>query len=234
MNCLITGATQGIGANLAYKMANLGYNLCLTYCTNQKKLEKIKKDIENKYQVKCLILKCDLKNEAEIKEVINLITKEYKTLDVLINNAATYHDNEIKDKTKEEFMEVLEVNVVGTFLVTKYASYIMNKDSIVINMASTDGISTYNKYNLDYAVSKAGIIHMTKCLSLILNNRVVAIAPNWVATPGTLSLPKEFLDNELKRINQNRLIPIATVVNKIVEVIETKEIKSGEVIEIYE
>ena len=131
-------------------------------------------------------------------------------------------------------MRVLEVNVVGTFLMTKYAIKIM-KDGIVINMASTDGIDTYNEYNLDYAVSKAGIIQMTKCLSLIDKNiKFIAIAPNWVNTESTMEVDKNYLAMELKRIGQKELIDIETVVDKIISVINDKNIKSGDVIKIYE
>ena len=143
-------------------------------------------------------------------------------------------DNLIEDKTKNEFMKVLEVNVVGTFLLTKYSLRLMREDSIIINMASTDGIDTYNLYNIDYAVSKAGIIQLTKSLALILKQKVIAIAPNWVATESTLDVDKSFLENELKRIGQKELIPINKVVDIIINSINNKDIKSGEVIKIYE
>ena len=111
----------------------------------------------------------------------------------------------------------------------------MPKNSIIINMASTDGIDTYSIYNIDYAVSKAGIIQLTKSFSLILNNiKSIAIAPNWVATPSTIKMNQDYLKTELKRLKQNRLISIDTVTNKIIQVINDKNIKSGEVITIYE
>ena len=87
MNCLITGGSSEIGANLAFKLANLGYDLCLTYNTNKVPCLKLKEELEKKYSIKCLALKCNLKNENEIKNVITTIKKEYKTLDILVNNA---------------------------------------------------------------------------------------------------------------------------------------------------
>lgn len=235
MNCLITGASLGIGHALALKMASLGYNLVLTYYTNQEKTEKLKKEIEEKYKVKCFIAKCNLKKEEDIINIINLVKEKFKTLDVLINNASMSNDNLIENKTKEEFNEVLEVNITGTFLISKYALKILNKNGIIINMASTDGIDTYSIYNIDYAISKAGIIQLTKSLALINQDiRVVAIAPNWVDTESTKEMNQEYLINELKRINQTKLISKNTVVNKIIDIINDKSIRSGEVIKIYE
>lgn len=172
MNCLITGASLGIGAKLAIRMASLNYNLFLTYYSNKNLIEKVREEIISKYNVKCYIKKCDLAREDDIKELIQEFKDKLGKLDILVNNAATYNDNLLDNKTKLEFMNVLEVNVVGTFLVTKYALDIMNKEAIIINMASTDGIDTYNIYNLDYAVSKAGIIQMTKSLALILDKKL--------------------------------------------------------------
>lgn len=235
MNCLITGASLGIGHALALKMASIGYNLVLTYYTNQEKCQELKKEIEEKYKVKCFIEKCNLKKEEDIINIINLVKEKFKTLDILVNNASMSNDNLIENKTKEEFNEVLEVNITGTFLISKYALKILNKNGIIINMASTDGIDTYSIYNIDYAISKAGIIQLTKSLALINQDiRVIAIAPNWVDTESTKEINKEYLINELKRVNQTKLISKNTVVNKIIDVINDKTIRSGEVIKIYE
>ena len=234
MNCLITGASMGIGKSLAYKFASLGYNLYLTYVSNYDLILKIKDDIQDKYQVKCFIKKCDLGIEDDILSLIRDYETKFNSLDILVNNAGIFMDNLIEDKTKDEFMEVLEVNVVGTFLLTKYSLRLMGENSIIINMASTDGIDTYNLYNIDYAVSKAGIIQLTKSLALILKQKVIAIAPNWVATESTLNVDKIFLESELKRIGQKELIPVTKVVDIIIDSINNKDIKSGEVIKIYE
>ena len=234
MNCLITGSSLGIGAKLAVRLASLNYNLFLTYYSNKVLIEKVREEIISKYNVKCYIKKCDLASEDDIKELLQEFKEKLGNLDILVNNAATYNDNLLDNKTKKEFMNVLEVNVVGTFLVTKYALDIMNKDAIIINMASTDGIDTYNVYNLDYAVSKAGIIQMTKSLALILDKKVIAIAPNWVDTESTRSMDKEFLNHELKRINQKELIKVDKVIDVIIDSINNKVLKSGEVIRIYE
>ena len=233
MNAVITGASVGIGYNLALKLANLGYDLYLTYYNNQTNILKLKEEIENETKVKCYINKLDLKNEQNIIEVCHDILTKFSKINILVNNASISNDNLFLDKTKEEFMQVLEVNVVGTFLMNKYL--IENIKDFVINMSSTDGIDTYSIYNLDYAISKSAIIQLTKSMSLIFPNiKTIAIAPNWVETESTLEIDKTYLENELKRIGQEKLISIDTVSNKIIDIIKNNNIKSGEVIKIYE
>ncbi len=230
MYCLITGASLGIGRELAIKMASLGYNLYLTYYSNLELINKLKIEIENKYKVKCKIKKCDLSLEEDIKELF----QDIDSLDVLVNNAATYEDNLIEDISKSQFMKVLEVNVVGTFLVSKYALGKLSENGVIVNMASTDGIDTYSRYNTTYAVSKASIIQLTKSLAITLDKKVIAIAPNWVDTESTKMVDKNYLESELKRIGQEKLIEVERVVDVIIDSINNQDIKSGDVIKIYE
>lgn len=230
MDCLITGASLGIGRELAIKMASLGYNLYLTYYSNLELINKLKIEIEKKYKVKCKIKKCDLSLEEDIKELF----KDIESLDVLVNNAATYEDNLIEDIGKSQFMKVLEVNVVGTFLVSRYALDKLSENGVIVNMSSTDGIDTYSRYNTSYAVSKAGIIQLTKSLAISTNKKVIAIAPNWVDTESTKMVDKNYLESELKRIGQERLIEVERVVDIIIDSINNQDIKSGDVIKIYE
>ena len=233
MNCLITGAGIGIGRSLALKLASLGNNIYITYLTNEVKTKELQKEIINNYSIQCYIKKCDLRSEEEIKLVIEDFYNKLGNIDLLINNASVSHDDLIGNKTKEEFMDVLEVNLVGYFLMTKYAVNYMKNDSIVINMSSTDGIDTQSIYNIDYAASKAGIISLTKSFALTYSNiKFISIAPNWVDTESTREMNQEYLKEELKRINQKELITIDYVVNKIIHIIVDKNIKNGSLIRI--
>ena len=233
MNCLITGASIGIGKNLALKLASMKYDLVLTYNTNEILCNQLKEYIIKTYKVRCLAKKLDLRDEENIRKLIEEFKDSFGNMDILVNNASVSHDNLIEDKIKSEFLDVIDVNLVGTFLMCKYASSIMNKDSLIINMSSTDGIDTYSIYNIDYAVSKAGIIQLTKSLSLILKNiRVIAIAPNWVNTESTQEMNKDYLINELERIGQKKLIEVDEVTKKIIHIIVDKNIISGSVIRI--
>lgn len=235
MNCLITGASLGIGHDLALKMASLNYDLLLTYNKNEEGCRKLQQEIISKYKVNCFIEKCNLISEQDIKKVIDRFQKKFGNIDVLVNNASVSKDNLIEDKTKKEFMEVLEVNLVGTFLMSKYVSSFIKKGGVIINMSSTDGIDTYSIYNIDYAVSKAGIIQLTKSFALSFPEfRTIAVAPNWVDTESTREMSQEYLQEELKRIGQSQLISKEKVIDEIIHIIVDKSIKSGSLIRIEE
>ena len=221
MNVFITGSNCDIGISLSKYLLDLGYNLYLGYNNNSDNIDKLIKENNNITKIHL-----DVTNEEEIIEVTNKIDN----IDLLINLSAICMDNNYLDKTKEEFMKVLEVNLVGIFLVIKHLSKKINNNGLIINMSSTDGIDTYNELSIDYSASKAGIISLTKTFSLIFNNiKVISIAPNWVNTSSVREMNQEYLKEELKRINQPRLIEVEELTDKIIELINSNEIVSGEV-----
>jgi len=227
---LVTGASKGIGYDTIIEFAKHRYDVVINYNTDEKNAKELEKNI-HKYGVKSLVIKADISNEDEVKNMISTTISEFGKIDVLVNNAGIAMDNDIFDKTKEEFMKVLEVNLVGTFLVSKEAVKYMEK-GIIINVSSTEGIDTYNDISMDYCASKAGIISLTKTLSMRFPNlNVYAVAPNWVKTPSVLEMDPEYLLNELKRVGQKELIEPYTVAFEIYNL--TKKIyPSGSIIRI--
>lgn len=167
--------------------------------------------------------KLDITNELEVDNFF----KNHNDIKLVINNSCTYEDNNIFDKTKEEFMKVLEVNTLGAFLVDKYSlKYLDN--SIIINMSSTDGIDTYNELNIDYSVSKSGIITLTKSISLVdSNNKVICFVPNWIDTESTREADDSYIKNELKRIGQDRLITTQELTDSINKVLNDNVISGS-------
>lgn len=225
---LVTGSSNGIGKSIALELAKNGYNVVINYNTDKESALKLQKSI-HKYGGKSLVIKCDVSSEFEVKKMIDNIIQEFGKIDILINNAGIAIDNDIYDKTKEEFMKVLEVNLVGTFLVTKEATKHM-KQGIIINISSTDGIDTYNELSMDYCASKAGVISLTKTLAQRFPNlQIYSIAPNWVKTKPVLEMDPIFLDNELKRINQKRLIEPVEVAEQVLYLINNPQ-ESGKII----
>lgn len=193
---LIIGGNCDIGRCLSNYFLDRNYNVVVGYHNDS-----------NKYNDRVKYIKCDVTDINSIDNTIKSIKEWYGNIDIIINLACTYMDNSFLNKTKEEFMKVLEVNLVGTFLCNQiYSRYI--DDGLIINVASTDGIDTYSQYSIDYSASKAGIINLSKSISLGTNNKILCICPNWIDNDSTNSMNKEYLLSELKRIGQSRLITL--------------------------
>ena len=216
---LITGASSGLGMAIAEYFAKKGYNVVIHYHTHENVALKLKEKLESEYQVQALSIKANLQNEEEIKHMVEHIIATFKTIDVLVNNAGIAIDTTFEDKTKENFMKILDTNLVAPFLVSKYVSKIMlqNKKGSIINVSSTNAIDSYYPYSMDYDSSKAGLNILTKNMSVELAPyiRVNAIAPGWINTPMNEYLDKNFKEKEIKKIALNRFaepIEIAKII----------------------
>jgi len=217
---LITGASRGIGACLANIMHEYGATVIGVYNNT-----KIKNVLFDTYQ-------CDLCNEEDIKKLIKYVKDKHEKIDVVVNCAALSLDDDMYDKSKEDFMKVLEVNLVGIFLMCKYASLEMER-GVIINISSTNAQDTYNPISMDYDASKAGVENLTKNLAMRLPNlKICDLAKNWVATEYVLNMERNYLENELKRIGQDKLLKKEEVALKIIEIIINDDIRSGEIIRI--
>ena len=206
---LVTGAGTGIGAATAIMFAKNGYDVIIHYNKSHEEALKVGEECK-KYGIDTLLVKADIANELEIKEMIDKILIKYSKIDVLINNAGIAIDTLFSDKTKENFMKTLEINLVGTFLVSKYVSEIMlkNKYGRIINISSTNGIDKYFPMCLDYDASKAGIISLTHNLALQLKPyiNVNCIAPGWIGTENELKdVDLEYIKSEEEKIFVGRI-----------------------------
>ena len=220
MVALITGAASTIGRELALKFHNEGYSLLLTY--NNKEIDYLD-EIDN-YEV----YKCNLKDEDSIKELYECVKDE--EIDVLINVACLCMDNSIENKTKKEFMDVLEVNVVGTFLITKYLLPLIKKD--VIFMSSLDSTKTPTKDGVDYIASKAAINTFAKTLSLSYPDiRFISLLFPWIDTSSIREMNPEYLKEEMDRYGQTKLLNPSYVADYIYNVTNSN-IETGSIIEV--
>ena len=190
---LVTGASRGIGKAIAEAFINNGDVVYINYNNSYDEAYKFLK-YYNAHIIK-----------ADVKKMIETIKNDYGKIDILINNAGIAIDSIIDDKTVDNFNEILATNLVGPFLVAKYACKIMDKGSI-INISSTNGIDTYYPYSLDYDASKAGLISLTHNLAVLLapNIRVNAVAPGWVDTDMNKNLDEEYKEKECEKILSKR------------------------------
>lgn len=202
---LITGGASGLGANISRYLASKNCNLIITYNESKKKAERLKEELEKEYQVEVLIKKCNLEKEEDIKELVEFVKSNYSGIDYLVNNAAVCLDDIFENKNKKNFMKTLEVNVVGTFLMSKLIGQMMydNKKGSIVNLSSTNGMDKYYPMSIDYDASKAAINSMTHNLSLAFSPyvRVNAVAPGWVKTEKEMKdLDLDYIKSEEDKI----------------------------------
>lgn len=226
---LITGCNRGIGKEIVNYFANLGVNIVMTYHNKKDDTIKLENEIKEKYHVNIESFYLDLSSEESIKNLFNEISSKYQKIDYLVNSASLSLDSDIFDKTSDDFISVLKVNVVGTFLMMKYFDNIVN--GFIFNMSSTDGIDTGSIYSIDYNASKAGINSITKTFSMASSNKIIGICPNWVDTESTKEMDSNYLDSELKRIGQDKLISVRTI-PKVIDDCIKKDIETGSIIRI--
>lgn len=216
---LVTGSSNGIGKETIIKFAKNNYNVVITYNNDNESAIKLEKEIKEKYDVDALVIKCNISKEEEIKDMIEKIINKFGNIDVLVNNAGIAIDTTFEDKTKDNFMKILEVNLVGTFLVSKYVSKYMleNKKGNIINVASTNGIDSYYVESLDYDASKCGVISLTHNLANYLAPyvRVNCVCPGWINTKMNDCLSEEFKKKETNKILLNRFASPEEVANLI-------------------
>ena len=205
---MITGATRGIGKQIALTLANEGYNIVLNYRTENDELKQLKNEIENK-KVKCLTVQGDVTNFEDCKQMIESAIKEFGKVDVLVNNAGITKDMLLARMKEEDFKQVIDVNLVGTFNMTKNViSYMMKaRNGRIINISSVVGIAG-NAGQTNYSASKAGIIGFTKSLAKEVASRnilVNAVAPGFIETNMTEVLKQEVKDEIAKNIPLKRM-----------------------------
>lgn len=207
---LITGSSKGIGASCILEFAKNNYNVIIHYNQSRKEAFLLKEKIEKQYCVDVMCIACDLSKENEIKNMVEQIIKRFGKIDVLVNNAAIALDCLFEEKTKENFLQTLDVNLVGPFLISKYiGNYMMKqKRGNIINISSTNGIDTPFPMCLDYDASKAGLISLTHNLAFQFAPyiRVNCVAPGWVGTENELKdVDEEYIKSEEEKIFLKRI-----------------------------
>lgn len=201
---LVTGSNRGIGKSTIIEFAKAGLDVVINYCHHKEEAYELKEYVENNYNVRCLVVKCDVSKEDEVIEMINEIVDYFGSLDILVNNASVCKDSLLMDKDVESFRRILDVNLIGTYLCSKYAGKVMldNGSGSIINVSSTNAIDTYYPESCDYDASKAGVISLTHNLAREFSPyiRVNCVCPGWVNTDMNKELSLEQVHEEEKNI----------------------------------
>ena len=222
---IVTGGTKGLGKAIAKVFALHNYNLILTYLHDDASALHTKKELEQ-FNSKVMIVKSDVSDEQEVIKLLDSVKSKFESIDVLINNAGIAIDTTLEDKTVDNFKKILDTNLIGPFLTSKYIGRFMFNQGYgkIINISSTNAIDTYYKESLDYDASKAGLNSLTlnfaDIYAPVIN--VNAIACGWINTEMNKDMDQEFKDKEVSKILLNRFAEPEEIAN-VVYFLTTKE-----------
>lgn len=187
-NAIVTGGVRRLGRHISYYLADRGYNLALIYNSSSKEELKKTSEVLKEKNAKFKFYKCDLSNPANIKKTINLIGKDFKKIDLLINNAGIINKTDLDKISPELLDKTISVNLKAPFFTSQYTvKYLKQSNNpLIINIASLGGLQNWSGY-IPYSISKTGVVKLTYLLAkkLAPKIRVNAIAP------GTIIIERE-------------------------------------------
>ncbi|MCL2331009.1 MAG: SDR family oxidoreductase, partial [Proteobacteria bacterium] len=159
--------------------------------------------------VEILSVAADISDEPAVRKMVADAIKKFGRIDILVNNAGIVTDKEFDNRNLADFRRTLDVNLIGTWLVSKYIGEIMmeNKYGKIVNISSTNGINSYFPTSIDYDASKAGVISLTKNLAVQFAPfvNVNAVAPGWVNTDMNKDLPTDYMAEEMQKVCLKRI-----------------------------
>ncbi|MEH7435944.1 3-oxoacyl-[acyl-carrier-protein] reductase [Neobacillus drentensis] len=205
---LVTGASRGIGREIALELARQGANVAVNFSGSEAKANEVVDEIKALGR-DAVAIKCDVSNTEEVTEMVKASIDRFGKLDILINNAGITRDNLLMRMKEEEWDDVINTNLKGVFLCTKAVTRQMMKQRVgrIINIASVVGVSG-NPGQANYVAAKAGVIGLTKTTAKELASRnitVNAVAPGFITTDMTDKLSEEVKAEMLKQIPLARL-----------------------------
>ncbi len=194
---VITGATKGLGKQIALELAKDGFEIVINYRTENDSLAQMEEEINK--TTKAYTFKADISNFDEAKALIDFAASETGKIDLLVNNAGITNDKLLVRMSEEDFSKVIDINLKGTFNCIRHASRLMMKQKFgrIVNISSVIGLIG-NVGQANYAASKAGVIGLTKSAAREMapySVTVNAIAPGFIKSDMTDKLTDEIKDN---------------------------------------
>ena len=231
---IITGASRGIGREIAKRLSMKGLTVIANYNKSEKEAEELKKELEEKGFI-IDIVKADVSKREEAKKLVKFALDKYGRIDILINNAGISEYKLFTDETDEDWDKIINTNLYSVFAMSQEVipNMIHNKKGLIINMSSAWGV-VGGSLEAIYSVSKAGVDGLTKALAKELgpsNIRVNSIAPGMIYT----KMNSKFTEEELEVIKEE--IPLGKIgdttdVAKCVEWLIEDKYTTGQVISI--
>jgi 3-oxoacyl-[acyl-carrier protein] reductase len=200
---LVTGASRGIGREIALELAKEGANVAVNYAGSEARANEVVQEIQSLGR-EAFAVQCDVANGESVTEMVKKTIERWGSLDILVNNAGITRDNLLMRMKEEEWDDVINTNLKGVFLCTKAVTRQMmkQKSGRIINISSVVGESG-NPGQANYVAAKAGVIGLTKTSAKELAPRgitVNAVAPGFITTDMTDKLTDELKEGMLKMI----------------------------------
>lgn len=206
---LVTGAGNGIGRETVMKLASLGYDVVVHYLTNKEGAEDTASLAHSMFDVDTLTLCADLASEEDIHKMVEKIIVKFGKIDVLINNAAIELNSSFDDKSKISFEQLFEINVIGTFLLSRLvgSKMVENGYGKMVFITSNNAIDQYDPVTMEYDASKAALHSVMKNMAVefapVIN--VNAVAPGWIKTERVEKVNAE-LQGKLEEEESKRIL----------------------------
>jgi 3-oxoacyl-[acyl-carrier protein] reductase len=198
---LVTGGNGGLGQRICHALAKEGAHIAVMYAQSQDQAETVARDLAARYQVNAAAFACDITDSAAIQALIDNVMKRFGRLDILINDAAYNRAvpfAKLDDMTPEVWDKIMAVNLTGPMRLTQAAAPIMKAQGRgrVVNISSVAGLHPTGS-SIAYAVSKAGLIHLTRCMAVAMapETLVNCVAPGLIeGTRATANLLPEMIE----------------------------------------
>lgn len=205
---IVTGGSRGIGRAIVLMLAAEGADVVFTYNKSVSEAEALAAEV-GRLKRKAIALQMDVRDFAKARELIEKAKEGLGRLDILVNNAGIIRDKALMMMTEEDWTEVIDTNLNGTFNVTRSAivTFLKQKSGAIVNITSVSGVAGMSRQT-NYAASKAGIIGFTRSLAKEVapyNIRVNAVAPGFIETDMLAGLKDSFKDELKARIPLSRL-----------------------------
>lgn len=222
---LVTGSSKGIGKGIAIELAKNGASVVINYHSDKEGALATKRKVEE-LGGNAIIVKADVGNFKDVKEMFNLIYEKFKRIDILINNSAIAIWKPFEELTEDDWDKTLNTNLKSIFICTKLAIPSMkeNKGGVIINIGSMGGYA-YLDCLVPYCASKGGVNLITKSLAVELtkyNIRVNCVAPGVIAIKRNFNTDPDFPDNWFPYIPQGRVGEVKEVVDPVIFLCSSK------------
>jgi 3-oxoacyl-[acyl-carrier protein] reductase len=198
---LVTGGNGGLGQRICHALAQQGVHVAVMYAQSREQAEGVVRDLASRYQINAAAFGCDITDGAAVDTLVGDVTKRFGRIDILVNDAAYNKSiafSDLDNLTQVEWDKIIAVNLTGPMRLIKAVAPVMKAQGAgrIVNIASIAGLSPTGS-SIAYAVSKAGLIHLTRCMAVALapETLVNCVAPGLLeGTRATANLRPEMIE----------------------------------------